>query len=124
MCNKTIAFDLDDVICYRTSELGDVEKYNTCEPHSKMIDIVNNCHDNGYKIIIYTSRGMTGFNGNTNDIYSNLYELTIKQLDNWGVKYHQLIMGKAHFDVLIDDKCLNSERINSAQDIFKFLNKE
>ena len=124
MCNKTVAFDLDDVICYRTSDLGAVDKYKSCQPYVEMIDVVNQCFENGYKIIIYTSRGMTCFKGNTNDIYSNLYELTLQQLKNWGVKYHQLIMGKAHYDILIDDKCVNSEIINSAEDIYNFLNKQ
>ena len=123
MCDKTVAFDLDDVICFRTSDSGAIEKYRSCEPYSEMIYIVNNCYENGYKVIIYTSRGMTCFKGNTNDIYSNLYELTVQQLKHWGVKYHQLIMGKAHYDILIDDKCLNSENINSIQDIANFLEK-
>ena len=123
MRDKTVAFDLDDVICYRTSELGAIDKYRSCEPYLEMIDIVNNCYENGCKIIIYTSRGMTCFKGNINDIYSNLYELTVNQLNKWGVKYHQLIMGKAHYDILIDDKCVNSENINSTNDIFNFLDK-
>ena len=33
-----------------------------------------------------------------------LFELTKQQLDDWGVKYHELIMGKPHADYFIDDK--------------------
>ena len=32
----------------------------------------------------------------------------LKQLDNWNVKYHELRMGKPAYDLLIDDKALNS----------------
>jgi len=32
----------------------------------------------------------------------------MSQLNEWKVKYNQLIMGKIHYDVLIDDKALNS----------------
>ena len=33
-----------------------------------------------------------------------LYTLTKMQLDIWGCKYHELIMGKPHADMFIDDK--------------------
>ena len=33
-----------------------------------------------------------------------LFDLTKQQLDDWGVKYHELIMGKPHADFFIDDK--------------------
>ena len=36
-----------------------------------------------------------------------LFELTQKQLDDWGAKYHELIMGKPHADLFIDDKGMN-----------------
>ena len=117
MRNKIIAFDLDDVLCYRTTEMGKVEKYRSCRPLKPMIKVVNQCYDEGNTVIVYTARGMTGFKGNINNIYSNLYELTLKQLDDWGVKYHQLIMGKIHYDLLIDDKAVNSIDIKGYEDI-------
>ena len=39
-------------------------------------------------------------------------ELTKKQLSDWGVNYHELIMGKPEGDVFIDDKAFNSENWN------------
>jgi hypothetical protein len=115
--NKIIAFDLDDVLCYRTTEKGKIEKYHSCRPIEPMIKITNQCYDEGNTVIIYTARGMTGFKGNVNDIYSNLYELTLNQLAAWDVKYHQLIMGKIHYDLLIDDKAVNSIDIKEYEDI-------
>ncbi len=82
-----------------------------------MIKLANQCYDEGNTVIIYTARGMTGFKGNISDIYSNLYELTTKQLDEWGIRYHQLIMGKAHYDLLIDDKAVDSAVIRNYDDI-------
>ena len=35
--------------------------------------------------------------------------LTEAQLKMWGCKYHELIMGKPHADIFIDDKAMNSE---------------
>ncbi len=62
--SKLIAFDLDDVLCFRTSEKGKVEKYHTCKPIPEMIKRANECYDRGDKVIIYTARGMNVFSGN------------------------------------------------------------
>ena len=117
MKSKTIAFDLDGVLCYRTTEEGAIAKYKTCKPLLEMIKITNQCYDNGYKIIIYTARGMNSYKGNVALVYSNLYELTKKQLKDWGIKYHQLVMGKQHYDLLIDDKAVNSLHIGCYNDV-------
>lgn len=119
---KIIAFDLDDVICFRPDEYEDLgpSKYLHCQPHEEVVKLVNSLYDDGYKVIIYTARGMTQFAGNIIEIYSKLYNLTNEQLKSWGVKYHQLVMGKIHYDVLIDDKALNSYNIDK-QRITDFL---
>ena len=36
--------------------------------------------------------------------YNEGYEMTLKQLNKWNVKYHKLIMGKPSYDLLVDDK--------------------
>lgn len=119
---KIIAFDLDDVICFRPTGYEDLgpEKYLYCQPYKEAIELVNSFYDDGHKIIIYTARGMSQFSGNIIEIYSKLYNQTNDQLKSWRVKYHQLVMGKIHYDVLIDDKALNSYNINR-QDIIKLL---
>lgn len=119
---KIIAFDLDDVICFRPDgyeHLGP-EKYLYCQPYDETIELVNSLYDDGYKIIIYTARGMSQFAGDIIEIYSKLYNQTNEQLKSWGLKYHQLVMGKMHYDVLIDDKVLNSQNIDK-QTITSFL---
>jgi hydroxymethylpyrimidine pyrophosphatase-like HAD family hydrolase len=110
---KIIAFDLDDVLCHRSNQFENLGplKYSYCIPNKKMIELVNSLYDDGHKIVIYTARGMTQFNGNVIEIYGQLYTKTLKNLDEWGLKYHQLVMGKIHYDVLIDDKVLNSLNI-------------
>jgi len=107
---KTIAFDLDDVICYRSDQYENLgpTKYDFCKPNYDVIEIVNQLYDEGNFIVIYTARGMSQFKGNVPLIYSELYVKTMSQLNEWKVKYNQLIMGKIHYDVLIDDKALNS----------------
>ncbi len=38
-----------------------------------------------------------------------LFDLTKQQLDDWGCKYNELIMGKPHADLFIDDKGINCD---------------
>jgi hypothetical protein len=82
--------------------------------------LVNSLYEDDNKIVIYTARGMSQYKGNVSLIYSELYSKTIQQLDSWGLKYHQLVMGKIHYDLLIDDKALNSSDITK-DNIKKFL---
>jgi len=110
---KTIAFDLDDVICWRPTGYEDLGplKYDYCKPILETIELSNSLYDEGYKIVIYTARGMSQYKGNVVDIYTHLYTRTTEQLNSWGLKYHSLVMGKIHYDVLVDDKALNSNKV-------------
>jgi hydroxymethylpyrimidine pyrophosphatase-like HAD family hydrolase len=96
---KIIAFDLDDVLCHRSNQFENLGplKYSYCIPNKKMIELVNSLYDDGHKIVIYTARGMTQFNGNVIEIYGQLYTKTLNNLDEWGLKYHQLVMGKKYY---------------------------
>jgi len=82
--------------------------------------LVNDCYGEGHHIKIYTARGMSTYNGDVDKIYKELFDLTTNDLKQWGVKYHELIMGKEHYDLLIDDKVINSLRVKSISDIKDF----
>ena len=115
MKQKIYAFDLDGTLCSRPDNIEHLgkEKYNHCYPIQSMIDILNEQYDKGHKILIYTARGMTLYKGNVHEIYNNLYELTISDLKKWGIKHHGLVMGKLHYDLLIDDKVCELENIKN-----------
>tara|TARA_B100000035_G_C20861823_1_gene492230 strand:- start:280 stop:615 length:336 start_codon:yes stop_codon:yes gene_type:complete len=102
MFSKTLAFDIDGVIC-KTSN----SDYENSIPNEKAIKKINNLYNKGHKIIIFTAR----FMGRTDDNISKAYEIgfdfTTNQLKKWNVKYTKLIMGKPSFDLLIDDKAIN-----------------
>ena len=119
MTKKIYAFDLDDTLCERDEGLEHlgVDKYKHSRPLPKMINKVNELYDNGHTIYIYTARGMSQFNGDVNKIISELYVLTLDSLKEWGVKHHGLIMGKIHYDLLIDDKSLGKDNFD------KFINE-
>jgi hypothetical protein len=51
-------------------------------------------------------------NGNVNLIKKKYYRKTYNQITNWGLKFHELIMGKPIFDLFIDDKAYNANDKN------------
>lgn len=91
-----IYVDIDNTI---TDTIGD--DYKNCLPLIKRINKINKLYEEGNTITYWTARGtVSGIDWR---------ELTEKQLDEWGVKYHKLILGKPAFDMFIDDKAFNSD---------------
>jgi len=92
-------FDIDGTICSNT--YGD---YESAQPIQNRIDKVNKLYDAGNTIVFLTARGM-GRSGNSQALaYKLFYDLTKKQLDQWGAKHHNLFLGKPSGDFYIDDK--------------------
>lgn len=92
----TLAFDLDGTLCTLTSGA-----YELAEPFSERIAQVNKLGEQGNRIIVFTARGVTS--------KRDLREFTIQQLNSWGLNFDELIMGKPHFDLLIDDKATSDK---------------
>jgi hydroxymethylpyrimidine pyrophosphatase-like HAD family hydrolase len=108
------AFDLDDTLCIRedgVEHLG-VQKYQHCKPIPEMVKKVNDLYKQGHTIYIYTARGMSQFKGNINEIHNQLYVLTLNSLKEWNINHHGLIMGKLHYDFLIDDKAIGQSEFD------------
>ena len=116
---KKLAFDLDDTLCHRPKDLEHLgpNKYFFCKPDNEMISIVNDLYDKGNIIIIYTARGMDYFNGDVQKVHEELYDITENSLKEWGVKYHQIVMGKIHFDMLIDDKAMGIDNLEKIKNL-------
>jgi len=76
-------------------------EYEKAEPIESMIALVNMLYDEGHTIKIFTARGSSSG--------INHFELTKKQLEKFGVQYHELIMGKPSAHYFIDDMSLTPE---------------
>ena len=97
-------FDLDGTICDTPLRLSDLKPgYLEATPFPFMVEQVNRLYDEGNTIIIMTARGR--------DSGIDWTGLTIKQLDMWGVKYHELepMFHKPTADIFIDDKGISVE---------------
>ena len=98
------------MICNQTT--GD---YNYAKPNKDILTMLNLLYDKGNRIIIYTSRFMGRNDGDIIKTYKDGYNFTYKQLQAWGVKFHDLFLGKPRYDILIDDRSIffddNPEKI-------------
>ena len=95
----TYVFDIDGTICSLTDG-----EYNQAKPLRKRIELINQLYDSGNRIVFLTARGMGRSNNNRELAYELFYDLTTQQLEQWGVKYHQLFLGKPSGDIYVDDK--------------------
>ncbi len=96
---KIIYVDIDETIC----ETPNPRNYFNATPIWKNIDKINKLYDDGNTIVYWTSRGSR--------TQINWYELTKKQLIDWGVKHHELYVDKPYYDIFIDDKTFKIEEI-------------
>jgi hypothetical protein len=93
---KTYCFDIDGTICSQVR--GD---YNKAQPFVERIEHINDLYADGHVIKLFTARGATSGIDWEND--------TKSQLASWGLKYHELILGKPHADVFVDDKSVHPD---------------
>jgi hypothetical protein len=89
--------DIDETICISPED----RDYNKAVPIEKNIKKINKMYDNGDRIVYWTARG-TGSGIDWRSVTEN-------QFLKWGVKYHELHLGKPIYDLFIDDKNINSE---------------
>ena len=89
--------DVDETVCQSPED----RDYSKAVPIKKNIKKINELYYNGHMIVYWTARGTT--------TGIDWTETTIKQLKKWGAKFHDVKLGKPHFDLYICDKSINSE---------------
>ena len=92
-----IYIDIDETIC----ESPEDRNYSLAVPIKENIEKANKLYDEGNTIVYWTARGtVSGIDWR---------EVTLNQFEVWGVKYHELKLGKPYYDLFIDDKNMNAE---------------
>ncbi len=91
-----IYIDIDETIAQPAVS----RDYADSTPIEENIAKANKLYDDGHTIVYWTARGTT--------TGIDWTDVTRKQLDSWGVKYHDLKLGKPQYDLFIDDKALNT----------------
>jgi len=95
-----ICFDIDNTICFTNK----IKEYQKSKKNTVAIKVVNDLFDSGYYIKLYTARGMDRYKGDLKKIHKVFYNFTSAQLKKWGVRYHELILGKISYNLFVDDK--------------------
>ena len=91
-----IYIDIDETICNSPKN----RDYADAEPIVENIDKANKLYDEGNTIVYWTARGTT--------TGIDWRKVTEKQFLKWGVRYHDLKLGKPNYDLFIDDKNMNT----------------
>ena len=119
LTDMRIVFDLDGVICELKKPS---ESYGEVKPKLDVIKLVNKLHSNGDHIIIHTGRHMRTCNGNVDEVIKKVGKITKDWLKKNNVKYDELIFGKPHADMYIDDLGLSfdsSDKLKEKMDGIK-----
>lgn len=88
---KTYCFDIDGTICSQEDQ-----NYSLATPILRRVESINKLRELGHVVKFFTARGSTSGIDWT--------ERTEEQLRSWGLGFDELIMGKPHADVFVDDK--------------------
>ena len=102
---RVIYVDIDETICHRESsvDFGVTHDYTKAKPIKENIEKINKLYDEGNTIVYWTARGSRK--------QIDWTELTTKQLNKWGAKFHELKVNKPFYDVFIEDKAFRIEEI-------------
>lgn len=107
-------FDIDGTLCPIKKK---DEKYEDLVPYQNMIDKIRYYHDNGAKIILFTSRNMNSYNGNIGLINKNTAKVLSTWLDKWDIPYDEIIYGKpwpGHKGFYVDDRTIRPDEFLSS----------
>lgn len=94
---QRFVFDIDGVI----AKIQKDNDYSLAEPNERMVQIINRLYDMNNVIVLLTARGYT--------TGIDWTEVTRRQLEQWGLKYHELHFGKPNADYYVDDKMLSMD---------------
>ena len=121
---KRLIVDLDNTISYTIK--GD---YVNSKPIEQTINMLRKYHDDGWEIVINSSRNMRTYESNVGKI--NIYTLPniISWLNRYNVPYDEIIVGKpwcGYDGFYIDDKAIRPSEFHSMneKEINQLLEKE
>ena len=87
----TFVCDIDGTLCpIKKKE----EKYEDLVPYNNIVEKMKYYHDNGAKIVLFTSRNMNSYNGNIGLINKNTAKILLNWLDKCNIPYDEIIYGK------------------------------
>lgn len=88
---NSIIFDIDGTIC-PIKKLN--ENYLDLVPYDEMVEKIKMLKQQGFKIILFTSRNMKTYDGNIDLILKNTKPILEQWLKKWNIEYDEIVFGK------------------------------
>ena len=102
--------DIDGVIATEVKDTVSIDNlglvsinYSLATPIEENISFFNSLYEDGHTVVYFTARG--------SDTGVDWRLCTEVQLKTWGVKYHELRLGKPSADYYVDDKLASIESL-------------
>ncbi len=127
MENKgSFIFDIDGTICPIKKK---DEEYMDLIPYENIVKKIRSLKEDGYKIILFTSRNMNSYSGNLGLINKNTAKVMLNWLDKWDIPYDEIIYGKpwpGRFGFYVDDRAVRPKELleNSVEDLTKICDED
>ena len=81
-------------------------------PYSEVVEKLQYYHENGAKIVLFTSRNMASYNGNIGLINKNTAKVLSQWLEKWNIPYDEIVYGKpwpGHKGFYVDDRSVRPD---------------
>lgn len=101
---RSLVFDIDGTISFCLDR-----DFENAKPNKPLIQKLNEFYDNGWQIILCTSRGQLSCGGNLEKRKAKYEKQIIHWMEKHGVKYHKLSFEKDFAEYYIDDKAMRPE---------------
>jgi capsule biosynthesis phosphatase len=88
---KSIVVDVDGTLC-PVKEPG--ERYEDLAPYEDMVDLLRRYRNEGFYIILATSRNMRTYDGNLGQILANTAPVLLDWLKRHGIPFDEIHFGK------------------------------
>jgi capsule biosynthesis phosphatase len=107
---KRIVFDIDGTVSFCLDR-----DFANAKPNTPLIQKLNKFYDDGWYIILCTSRGNISCDGDLVKRIEKYHDLITDWMAKNGVKYHELSFQKQYADYYVDDKALTPEQFISLE---------
>ena len=102
---NTIVVDIDDTINFTINR-----DFENSIPNHDVIKKINELHDKGWRIVLFTARGQNSCGNDIELIEKKYLNVTKNWMDKNNVKYDEIRFGKPNADYYIDDKNLSLDQ--------------
>lgn len=106
---KCIVMDVDGTLCIK--KRAD-QSYEEVEPNREVVEVLKGYRENGFHVILATSRNMNTYDGNVGLITANTAKLLMAWLDRHEIPYDELHVGKpwaGKGGFYVDDKAIRPD---------------